>query len=108
MIHLDGGHFSGPQCQLLGERADARADFQHAAVLVNAGKFDNLPGNPGRDQKILSFGFGKMKAVPGQKRLHNLDIAQIKHEMTAFPLPEGRGRTPLRAFLVTEQRETGS
>ena len=49
--------------RLAAQCTDARADLEHAVLLVCARALGDLIGDGGIDQKILPHGLGKMKTV---------------------------------------------
>ena len=81
LVQLAGHDLPCPQAQLLGQRADAGADLQHAGGAVHARILGDLLGDPGGDQKILALGLGKMEAMGGQKGLHDLDVGYVNHSV---------------------------
>ena len=79
VIHLHGADLPRPQGKLLGQRADAGADLQHAHIGFHPGFPGDGLRHPGGNEKILPLGFGKMEAMLRQQRLHHLNIAYIYH-----------------------------
>ena len=82
-VQFDGDHLAGPLSQLGRQRADARADLQHAAGLVCLRRCRNVSGDLGVDEEILPHGFGKMEAVAFQQHPDRQFVAEI-HGSTAF------------------------
>ena len=76
-IQLHCHHLARPIGQLAGQWADARADLQHAAVLICPRCGGNVLRHPGLNEKILSHGLGEVEAVPRQKSLDVIDVADV-------------------------------
>ena len=95
-VHLHGGHPPCPQAQLLRQGANSGSHFQDATASVYAGLLGDPLGNPGGDEKVLPFGFGKPEPMPGQKPLDLLGAAQIDHKKPAFPLYFTREKADLQ------------
>ena len=83
-IQLDGEHLSRAPRKLLSQAADARPDLQHGGIPVQPRAFGDLFGHPAGDQKILSHGLGKAKAVAPQQLLYRVVIGQI-HDLIFLP-----------------------
>ena len=85
LVHLHRADLPGAETQLLGQRADAGADLQHARRFVHPGLFRNGLGHPRGNEEVLPLGLGKVEAVGSEHRLHHLNIAYIDHtQITAF------------------------
>ena len=66
-IQLHRRHFPSTLGKLRRQRADARADFQHAAGLIRSRGRCNIRRYLGINQKVLPHGFGEVEAVPAQQ-----------------------------------------
>ena len=68
-VQLHGHHLFRAAGQLHRQRADARADLQHAAALRASGGGDVLR-HPALDEEVLPQGLGEAEAVAGQQGLY--------------------------------------
>ena len=103
--YLSAADLSRPQAQLLGQGADAGADFQHTGGFVHPGILGDGGGHPGGNQKILPLGLGKVKAMLRQKRLHDLNIANINHRVSfSFYKIGSGGQSPVGAATSRPKR----
>ena len=78
-VDLHRDDLAGPEAELLGQGAEARADLQYAGGRIRAGFLRNAAGNPVGDQKVLAFGLGEVKAGLLQQSLHGMDVTEIQH-----------------------------
>ena len=81
-VQLHGHDFFRPAGQLHRQRADARADLQHAAALRASGGGDVLR-HPALDEEVLPQGFGEAEAVAGQQGLYIVAVTKV-HERTPY------------------------
>ena len=82
-VQLHRYYFARLLGQLDGEGADAGADLQHAAALVQLGAVGDVPGNPVLNEKVLAHGLGKVESMAGQQGLDIRKIGQI-HDVFSF------------------------
>ena len=69
----------------MGQRADAGANFQHAAMLVRAADLGGVAGHPALNEEILPHGLGKAETVARQQFFNCTAVAKI-HNVTPLSL----------------------